>query len=532
MKQKRASSESRRDVKTAVAKASKTQPAATAPGPDGAHASRARTTADSADNPPAKAKTKARRPQPPAPHTGATRCLILEPRLKNPLRGTERPASATTSAAKSVAKSIGKPAASDRFSNQRKTEEIIGLAQAIDLDIVDNQICPLNTIRPATYFTKGHIDQAAAVIAEHEIDVVIVDTLLTPGQQRNLERALNAKVLDRTGLILEIFGERARTREGTLQVELAHLTYQRSRLVRSWTHLERQRGGAGFLGGPGETQLEADRRELAAKIQRLEKALADVKRTRGLHRKVRGQAPHTVIALIGYTNAGKSTLFNALTKADVLVQDQVFATLDPTMRAVKLDSGAKAIVSDTVGFISNLPTELVAAFRATLEEVQYADILLHVRDISDPECDAQADSVHEVLQQLGLDGPDMPPMIEVLNKVDLVDETHPNWDKVARVADEANKPARDIPQVLISAITGAGLDDLNKAIDAMVNQHDRIIEVDIGPEQGRALAWLHQHADVLAKSQDDTGTTHLQVSLKPQNLGRFEKEFGITPILT
>lgn len=454
---------------------------------------------------------------------GATRCLILEPRLK-----TTASRAATTAGHSAETSTAG-----DRFSDQRKTEEITGLAQAIDLEIIDTQICPLSAIRPATYFTKGHIDQAAAIIADNHIDVVIVDALLTPGQQRNLERALNAKVLDRTGLILEIFGARARTREGALQVELAHLTYQRSRLVRSWTHLERQRGGAGFLGGPGETQLEADRRDLAAKIKRLEKAIADVKRTRGLHRKIRGQAPHTVIALIGYTNAGKSTLFNALTNAKVLVQDQVFATLDPTMRAVKLQSGAKAIVSDTVGFISNLPTELIAAFRATLEEVQYADILLHVRDISDPECDAQAESVRDVLKQLDLEGPNLPPMIEVLNKIDLIDENHPNWDKVTRITDVAANSAAtstgDIPQVLISATTGAGLDDLNKAIDVLVNQNDTVIEVDIAPEQGRALAWLHQHADIISKRQDASGATHLQVSLKPQNLGRFEKEFGITP---
>ena len=302
-----------------------------------------------------------------------------------------------------------------------RLEEATGLARAIDLDVIESGIVPLTEIRPATFIGKGKVEEIAGLVKSHEIGLVVMDGALSPVQQRNLEKAWGTKVLDRTGLILEIFGRRARTREGTLQVEHAHLTYQKSRLVRSWTHLERQRGGFGFLGGPGETQIEADRRQIDERIARIEAELDKVKRMRKLHRESRKRVPYPIVALVGYTNAGKSTLFNRLTRATVLEADMLFATLDPTLRAVRLPGGMKIILSDTVGFISELPTMLVAAFRATLEEVVEADVVLHVRDVSHEDTEAQSRDVEEVLTALGIDPNEEQRLIEVWNKIDRLD---------------------------------------------------------------------------------------------------------------
>ncbi|RWF42982.1 MAG: GTPase HflX, partial [Mesorhizobium sp.] len=307
-------------------------------------------------------------------------------------------------------------------SAEARHDEAVGLARAIDLDLIHTAVVTVNDPRPATLLGSGKVEEFAEIVKEGHAEVVIVDHPLTPVQQRNLEKEFNAKVLDRTGLILEIFGERARTKEGTLQVELAHLNYQKGRLVRSWTHLERQRGGAGFLGGPGETQIESDRRQLQEKIIKLKHELETVRRTRDLHRAKRRKVPFPVVAIVGYTNAGKSTLFNKLTGAGVLAQDMLFATLDPTLRRVRLPHGTPIILSDTVGFISDLPTHLIAAFRATLEEVVEADLVIHLRDISDPDTAAQAEDVERILADLGVDAGDTKRVIEVWNKIDLLDE--------------------------------------------------------------------------------------------------------------
>ncbi|HYZ25045.1 MAG TPA: GTPase HflX, partial [Rhodopila sp.] len=338
---------------------------------------------------------------------------------------------------------------------EARLAEAVGLTASIHLDVVHTAILPVRARRPSTLLGDGQVADQAEQIRQHEVTVAIVDSALTPVQQRNLERAWACKVIDRTGLILDIFGERAVTREGTLQVELAHLEYQRSRLVRSWTHLERQRGGFGFLGGPGETQIEADRRLIGERIVRIKKELQQVRRTRGLHRSARQRVPFPVIALVGYTNAGKSTLFNALTGAGVTARDQLFATLDPTMRGLRLPSGRRVILSDTVGFISELPHELVEAFRATLEEVAEADVILHVRDAAHPESMAQRGDVIRVLDEMVADGTLDPAWsertVEVLNKADLLGGT-------------AQVPLRD-GAVAVSAITGEGLDTLQAAID-------------------------------------------------------------------
>ena len=345
---------------------------------------------------------------------------------------------------------------------QARLEEAVGLAQAIDLEVVDALPAPMSEIRPATLIGKGKVDEILAVRESAEAELVICDGQLSPVQQRNLEKALNAKVLDRTGLILEIFGERARTAEGRLQVELAHLTYQKGRLVRSWTHLERQRGGFGFLGGPGETQIEADRRAIGDRIARLKRELEDVKRTRSLHREARNRVPFPVVALVGYTNAGKSTLFNRLTRADVLAKDQLFATLDPTMRGVTLPSRRKIILSDTVGFISDLPTQLVAAFRATLEEVLEADVLLHVRDISHPDTEAQKNDVNAVLTELGVAPEAQENMIEVWNKIDLLPE-----DERGVLASRSHTTRESA----VSAVTGEGIESLLERIDRALSRN-------------------------------------------------------------
>ena len=396
--------------------------------------------------------------------------------------------------------------------------EATGLAEAIDLPVADSVVVPVARPRPATLLGSGKVEELAEKVRDLDVGLVVVDHALTPIQQRNLERAWDTKVLDRNGLILEIFGRRARTREGRLQVELAHLTFQRSRLVRSWTHLERQRGGFGFLGGPGETQIETDRRLLQERIEKIRGELDKVKRTRALHRAGRAKVPYPIVAIVGYTNAGKSTLFNHLTGADVLSEDQVFATLDPTMRERELPSGRRVILSDTVGFISDLPTMLVAAFRATLEEVIAADVILHVRDISHPETEAQRRDVEGVLDSLFAEtGHDqVAPIIEVWNKIDLVAASDiPDLEAAARRA-----TTRDEAPVLTSALTGEGLVALLERIDRHLASHDVTMTVDLPPTAGRLRHWLHENTAVVATEQRDGGTVRLTVRVPTEKHGR------------
>jgi GTP-binding protein HflX len=396
--------------------------------------------------------------------------------------------------------------------------EAIGLAEAIDLPVADSVVVPVARPRPATLLGSGKVEELAEKVRDLDVGLVVVDHALTPIQQRNLERAWDTKVLDRNGLILEIFGRRARTREGRLQVELAHLTFQRSRLVRSWTHLERQRGGFGFLGGPGETQIETDRRLLQERIEKIRGELDKVKRTRALHRAGRAKVPYPIVAIVGYTNAGKSTLFNHLTGADVLSEDQVFATLDPTMRERELPSGRRVILSDTVGFISDLPTMLVAAFRATLEEVIAADVILHVRDISHPETEAQRRDVEGVLDSLFAEtGHDqVAPIIEVWNKIDLVAASDiPDLEAAARRAS-----TRDEAPVLTSALTGEGLDALLERIDRHLASHNVTMTVDLPPTAGRLRHWLHENTAVVATEQRDGGAVRLTVRVPTEKHGR------------
>jgi GTPase len=412
-----------------------------------------------------------------------------------------------------------KRGADHRRSSRERLDEAIGLAAAIHLDIVIAEIVTLDAIRPATLLGSGKVEELGEQIKHQQVELVIIDGQLSPVQQRNLERAWKVKVLDRTGLILEIFGERARTREGRLQVELAHLTYQKSRLVRSWTHLERQRGGVGFLGGPGETQIEADRRALQDKINRLERDIGKVKKTRELHRKTRRAAPYPVVARVGYTNAGKSTLFNRLTQSDVFAQDLLFATLDPTMRAIELPSGRKVILSDTVGFISDLPTHLIASFRATLEEVLEAEIVLHIRDIAHNETEAQKQDVADVLKSLGIDLETRAEskLIEVLNKADLLDED-------AREAlDES--AARGGNVAIVSALTGEGVEALLEQLDEQLTADTTNLSLAIAPEDSEAIAWLHQHGQVVESTSDAEGVTRVEVNLASPEVGRFEKKY-------
>jgi GTP-binding protein HflX len=393
-------------------------------------------------------------------------------------------------------------------SAEARIEEAVGLAQAIDLDVAFSKSFKLSELRPSTLLGKGMVEQIAAEVEERDIGLVIIDHSLSPVQQRNLERALKTKVIDRTGLILEIFGRRAKTREGVLQVDLAHLTYQKGRLVRSWTHLERQRGGGGFMGGPGETQIEADRRLLQGRIDRLKAELVQVMQTRKLHRAKRQKVPYPVVALVGYTNAGKSTLFNRLTGAGVMAADMLFATLDPTLRRLKLPHGGTAILSDTVGFISNLPTHLVAAFRATLEEVVEADLIIHVRDIADPDTQAQAKDVEAIMRSLDLDPQDSKRIIEVWNKIDLLDAGH-----LAAIQSLLTVEPAGPRCIAISAVTGQGLDELLRAIEVRVEGVSETVKVRVPVTDMTQIDWIYRNGNVLERKHRKDGSVDLKVHI-------------------
>ncbi len=433
-----------------------------------------------------------------------TRTLVVVPwRSERPARGE------------------GADAPSATRSLDARREEAVGLARAIELDVIADFPVKLREARPATLLGQGKLEEAQSLIEAEKIELVVVDHPLTPIQQRNLEKEWKAKVLDRTGLILEIFGERAHTKEGRLQVELAHLNYQKSRLVRSWTHLERQRGGFGFLGGPGETQIEADRRMLTERIAKLERELEQVARTRALHRKNRKKVPHPVVALVGYTNAGKSTLFNRLTEADVFAKDLLFATLDPTLRKVRLPHGGDIILSDTVGFVSDLPTTLVAAFRATLEEVIEADLVLHVRDIAHEDTAAQASDVEGVLSQLGMDPQNRDRMIEVWNKIDKLDPDHR-----AKLLEEGSRDALDAPTALpVSALTGDGLASLLALIEDRLNRDRAVFRIEVPVAEGELVAWVHRNTEVIERV-DGEESVSLRLRVPDKTLDHFRARAG------
>lgn len=394
-----------------------------------------------------------------------------------------------------------------------RLSEICSLAEAIGLELCAAEVVTYRKVQPGTFLGSGVLERFRALIEEQAIEVAVVDHTLTPVQQRNLERAWNCKVIDRTGLILEIFGARAKTQEGQLQVELAALSYQRSRLVRSWTHLERQRGGAGFMGGPGERQIELDRRLIDQRIVKIKRQLKDVQRTRGLHRAARQKVPYATVALVGYTNAGKSTLFNRLTQAEVIARDQLFATLDPTMRRLALPSGRQIILSDTVGFISEIPTDLIAAFRATLEEVVSADLIVHVRDIASPDTDAQAADVLATIKHLKGDVQEEDEVLEVWNKIDLLSPEQRR---------ELRHMERRQGTVAISAVEGEGIDALLSAIDLRLGRERRILELTVDASDGRLLAWLYRHGEVLERIDEDS-VCRLTVSLDALERGRLDR---------